>query len=267
MYSIDLSGKKGLIFGLANQRSVAWAIAERLHRAGARLAFNYQGEKFRDAVTKLTEGFDNPLVMPCDVTNEREMDDLFAACQEKFGMLDFIVHSVAFAPLHTFDKPFYEVSREDWNVAMEISAYSLISMTRRARPLMTNGGSITAISFLAAQRVVPKYKLMGIAKAALEANVIYLAYEMGPQNVRVNAISAGPLRTLSARAIPGFGDMAAKGGRYSMMKRGITQEQVGGLALSLIADDLGSGITGEVIYVDHGYHAMGMLFDEAELAK
>ncbi|CAN5592635.1 enoyl-ACP reductase [soil metagenome] len=267
MYSIDLSEKKGLIFGLGNQRSVAWAIAERLHKAGAQMAFNYLNDKFKETISSLTADFHDPILVQCDVTKETDLDAIFSVCEEKFGKLDFVVHSVAHAPLHTFDRPFYEVSKEDWNIAMDASAYSLISMTRRARPLMTEGGSITAMSFLAGQRVVPKYKLMGIAKAALEANVIYLAYEMGPQNVRVNAISAGPLRTLSSRPIPGFGDMAAKGGRYSMMKRGITQEQVGGLALSLIADELGSGITGEVIYVDHGYHAMGMLFDEAELAK
>jgi enoyl-[acyl-carrier protein] reductase I len=262
VYSIDLSDKKGLIFGLANQRSVAWAIAEKLHQAGAQMAFSYQGEKFEDNVRKLTADFREPLLVSCDVTKDDDLDYMFNAVGEKFGRLDFLVHSVAFAPLRTFDQPFYEVAREDWNVAMDASAYSLIAMAKRAKPLMQGGGSITAISFLAAERVVPKYKLMGIAKAALEANVIYLAYEFGPQNVRVNAISAGPLRTLSARAIPGFGDMAAKGGRYSMMKRNITQEQVGGVALSLIADELGSGVTGEVIYVDHGYHAMAMLFDE-----
>lgn len=262
MYNIDLTGKKGLVFGLGNQRSVAWAIAEKLNEAGAQMAFNYLNDKFRDTIAQLTVDFHDPLLVQCDVTKGEELDAIFAACEETFGRLDFVVHSVAYAPLHTFDRPFFEVSKEDWNLAMDASAYSLIAITKRAKPLMTEGGSITAMSFLAGQRVVPKYKLMGIAKAALEANVIYLAYEMGPQNVRVNAISAGPLRTLSSRAIPGFGDMASKGGRYSMMKRNITQEQVGGVALGLIADDLGSGITGEIIYVDHGYHAMGMLFDE-----
>ena len=262
MYSIDLNGKRGLVLGVANARSIAWAIAELLDQAGARLAFSYQGERLRDTLAKLTQDCRDPLLVQCDVTEDDELDALFAQLQEDFGRLDFLVHAVAFAPASTFEKPFAQTTREEWKTAMDISAYSLVATAQRAQPLMREGGSIVTLSYLAAERVVPHYNMMGVAKAALEASVRYLAYDLGSQGVRVNAISAGPLRTIAARSISGFGSMYAEVGAKSMMRRNITQEEVAGLALSLISDQLGSGVSGETIYVDAGYHAMGMFLPE-----
>ncbi len=261
MYTLDLTGKKGAVFGVTNQRSIGWAIAEKLAQAGAQLAFSYQGERLRGTLEKLTAGLEQPLLLQCDVTRDAQLDEAFGLLTQEFGKLDFLVHSVAFAPPVTFERPFYEVSREDWATAMDVSAYSLVAMARRAQPLMQAGGSIVAMSYLAAERVVPHYNMMGVAKAALEASVRFLAHDLGPQGVRVNAISAGPLRTVAARSISGFGGMFETAGKLSMLKRNITQEEVAGLALSLLADDLGGGITGETIYVDAGYHAMGMFLE------
>jgi len=261
MYTLDLSGKKGAVFGVTNGRSIGWGIAEKLSQAGARLAFGYQGERLRGTLEKLTADFQSPLLMPCDVTRDEELDAAFETLGSEFGSLDFLVHAVAFAPPETFENPFYTTSREAWRTAMDVSAYSLVAMARRAQPLMTGGGSMVALSYLAAERVVPHYNMMGVAKAALEASVRFLAYDLGPQGVRVNAISAGPLRTVAARSIAGFGDMYSVAGKLSMLKRNITQEEVAGLALALLADDLGGGITGETIYVDAGYHAMGMFLE------
>jgi enoyl-[acyl-carrier protein] reductase I len=263
MYSIDLSGKQGLVLGVANQRSIAWAIADVLSAAGARMAFSYQGERLRDTLEKLTEGCRDPLLLQCDVTDDAELDALFGALQRDFGNLDFLVHAIAFAPATTFEKPFAETTRDEWKVAMDVSAYSLVATVQRAKPLMSAGGSVVTLSYLAAERVVPHYNMMGVAKAALEASVRYLAYDLGPQGVRVNAISAGPVRTIAARSISGFSSMFAEVGAKSMMKRNITQEEVAGVALSLIADQLGGGVTGETIYVDAGYHAMGMFLEDA----
>ncbi len=262
MYSINLAGKQGLVLGVANQRSIAWAIADVLNQAGARLAFGYQGERLKETLEKLTESCQDPLLLQCDVTSDAELDAVFAALQKDFGRLDFLVHAVAYAPTSTFEKPFAETTRDEWRTAMDVSAYSLVAAAQRAKALMTEGGSILTLTYLAAERVVPHYNMMAVAKAALEASVRYLAYDLGPQGVRVNAISAGPLRTIAARSISGFGGMYAEVGAKSMMKRNITQEEVAGLALSLIADQLGSGITGETIYVDAGYHAMGMFLDQ-----
>jgi enoyl-[acyl-carrier protein] reductase I len=263
MYSIDLSGKQGLVLGVANQRSIAWAIADVLRAAGARMAFSYQGERLKDTLEKLTEGCRDPLLLQCDVTDDAELDTLFETLQRDFGRLDFLVHAIAFAPASTFEKPFAETTRDEWKVAMDVSAYSLVATVQRARELMGAGGSVVTLSYLAAERVVPHYNMMGVAKAALEASVRYLAYDLGPQGVRVNAISAGPVRTIAARSISGFSSMFAEVGAKSMMKRNITQEEVAGVALSLIADQLGGGVTGETIYVDAGYHAMGMFLEDA----
>lgn len=262
MYTLDLSGRKGVVFGVTNQRSIGWAIAEKLSQAGARLAFGYQGERLKGTLEKLTAGLADPVLFPCDVTQDDELDAAFETLQREFGGLDYLVHSVAFAPPTTFERPFYEVSREDWAMAMDVSAYSLVATARRAQPLMTQGGSMLAMSYLAAERVVPHYNMMGVAKAALEASVRFLAYDLGAQGVRVNAISAGPLRTVAARSISGFGGMFEVAGKLSMLKRNITQEEVGGVALSLLADELGGGVTGETVYVDAGYHAMGMFLEE-----
>jgi enoyl-[acyl-carrier protein] reductase I len=262
MYKVDLSDKKGLVLGVANARSIGWAIADILNQAGAQMAFSYQGERLKDTLAKLTENCRDPLLIQCDVTSDSDLDALFAEVKQQFGKLDFVVHAVAFAPGSTFEKPFVETTRDDWKTAMDVSAYSLVATTQRAHPLMTGGGAVITLSYLAAERVVPHYNMMGVAKAALEASVRYLAHDLGPKNIRVNAISAGPLRTIAARSISGFGSMFSEVGSKSMLKRNITQEEVGGLALALISDQLGSGVTGETIYVDAGYHAMGMFLPE-----
>jgi enoyl-[acyl-carrier protein] reductase I len=263
MFAIDLSGKKGLILGVTNQRSIGWGIAQATAEAGARLAFGYQGERLLPALEKLTADLDDPLLLPCDVQFDEQIDELFAGVEASFGKLDFVVHSLAYAPPETFANPFNETARAAWQTALDVSAYSLVAIANRAAPLLKDGGSITSLSYLAAERVVPQYNVMGVAKAALEASSRYLAYELGPRGIRVNVISAGPVRTVAARSITGFGDMYSEAGRKSMLGRNITQEEVAGAALALISDRLGSGITGETIYVDAGYHAIGMFLPES----
>ena len=265
MLPIDLSGKNGLVLGVANQRSIAWSIAETASRAGARLAYSYQGDRLRPTLEKLTASQEGALLAECDITDDAQTDALFELVERELGRLDFVVHSLAYAPPETFAAPFLETTRADWQTAMDVSAYSLLAVARRAAPLMSEGGSITTLSYLAAERVVPNYNMMAIAKAALEASVRYLAYELGPRRIRVNAISAGPLRTIAARSIAGFGDLYGEAGKLSMMRRNIEQQEVGGAALALIADALGSGITGETIHVDAGYHAIGMFLSEKDL--
>ncbi len=261
MYSIDLAGKTGLVMGVTNRRSIAWQIAEPLAQAGARLAFSYQGERLRPTLEKLTEKLDRPLLAECDVANDADLDELFATLRAEFGRLDFVVHAVAYAPKETFAEPFRKVRRDDWRTAMDVSAYSLVAVADRAAELMDEGGAIVTLSYLAAERVVPHYNMMGVAKAALEASVRYLAYDLGPAGVRVNALSAGPVRTVAARSIAGFGDMYGEAGRLSMMKRNITGEEVGRMGFALVTD-LSGGVTGETVYVDAGFHAIGMFLDE-----
>ena len=257
MYTLDLSGKNGLVLGVANQRSLGWAIAKPLADAGARLAYSYQGERLLPALEKLTEDQNGALLVECDVTDDEQLDTLFEAVGDEMGSLDYVVHAVAYAPQGTFAAPFRETSREDWRTAMDVSAYSLVAVADRAAKLMNEGGSMVTLSYLAAERVVPHYNMMGVAKAALEASVRYLAYDLGPEGIRVNAISAGPVRTIAARSISGFGDMYGEAGDLSMLRRNISHEEVGGLGLSLLTD-LGGGITGETVYVDAGFHAIGM---------
>jgi enoyl-[acyl-carrier protein] reductase I len=261
MYTIDLTGKTGLVMGVANQRSLAWAIAQPLAGAGARLAYSYQGERLRPALEELTAGEDAQLI-ECDVTRDADLDRLFETLRGSFGRLDFVVHALAFAPRATFERPFIEVSREDWRIAMDVSAYSLVGVARRAAGLMPAGSSILTLSYLAGERVVPNYNMMGVAKAALEASVRYLAYNLGPAGIRVNALSAGPVRTVAARSITGFGDMYAEAGRASMLGRNIDASEVGSMALALLCDQLGSGVTGATLYVDAGFHAIGMFVPE-----
>jgi enoyl-[acyl-carrier protein] reductase I len=261
MYTIDLSGKTALVMGVANSRSLAWAIAQPLFQAGCRLIYSYQGERLLPSLEALTEG-QNARMIECDVTKDDELDALFATLEREVGQIDYVVHALAFAPRVTFERPFIEVSREDWRVTMEVSAYSLAAVARRAAPLMREGGSILTLSYLAAERVVPNYNMMGVAKAALEASVRYLAYDLGTRNIRVNALSAGPVRTIAARSIAGFGDMFAEAGRSSMLKRNIEADEVGGMGLAMLSDQLGSGITGAVFYVDAGFHAIGMFVPE-----
>lgn len=262
MFTIDLNGKTGLVMGVTNQRSLAWAMAQPLAAAGARLAFSYQGERLRPTLEKLTDGMDGTLLAECDVTNDSQLDALFERIGSEFGRLDYVVHALAYAPPVTFEKPFSEVSRADWATSMDVSAYSLVAVANRAKALMTDGGSIVTLTYLAAERVVPHYNMMGVAKAALEASMRFLAYDLGPSNIRVNAISAGPVRTVAARSIAGFGDLYGQAGAMSMLKRNITAEEVGGLGLALLADALGSGVTGETIYVDAGFHAIGMFLPQ-----
>jgi enoyl-[acyl-carrier protein] reductase I len=261
-----LEGRRGLIFGVANRRSIAWAIAQALAREGAELAFTFQGERLEAGVRELAASVGSELVLPCDVTREADLDAVFEAVQSRWGGLDVLIHSVAFAPPQTFERPFADTERADFVSALDISAYSLISMTRRAAPLMDarGGGSVVTMTFNASQRAYPNYNIMAVAKAALEAEVRYLAMELGPRNIRVNAISAGPVRTLAARSITGFTVMEDHAERNAPLRRNITAEDVGNAALYLCSP-LASNVTGHILLVDAGYHVLGM--PTADLAK
>lgn len=256
MITLDLSGKKALIMGVTNQRSLGYAIAEKLHQAGAELAFSYQGERLKDEVERLAAPL-KALTFQADVTQDGELDRLFAGIKEAWGELDYLVHAIAFAPKEAMEGRYLDTRRKDWLLALEVSAYSLVAVAQRAEPLFRQGGSLVTLTYYASEKVVPKYNVMAIAKAALEASVRYLAYELGPKGVRVNAISAGPVRTVAARSIPGFMKMYDRVAQVAPLKRNITQEEVGNLGLFLLSP-LASGITGEVVYVDAGYHIMGM---------
>jgi enoyl-[acyl-carrier protein] reductase I len=258
MRTIDLSGKRGLILGVANQRSLAWAIAEALDDAGAQLAFTYQGERIEENVRGLAAKCEGSLVMPCDVTDDAQMDSLFEELERRFGRLDFMVHSIAFARREDLDGAFHATSREGWRTALDISAYSFVALSGRAARLMNpeEGGSIVTLTYIASQRVFPNYNVMGSAKAALEHSVRQLAYELGERNIRVNAISAGPVSTLSARGISGFTQMIGYARERSPLRRNIEAREVGDTALFLLSP-LSTGITGTTIYVDAGYHIMG----------
>jgi enoyl-[acyl-carrier protein] reductase I len=256
-----LDGKRGLVFGVANRRSIAWAIAQALAREGAELAFTYQGERLEQGVRELAATVGSALVWPCDVTRDEDLDAVFGAVAEAWDGLDILIHSVAFAPPKTFEQPFVETGRPDFQTALDISAYSLIAMARRAGPLMERrgGGSIVTMTFNASQRAYPNYNVMAVAKAALEAEVRYLAMELGPKNVRVNAISAGPVRTLAARSITGFTVMEAHTEKNAPLRRNIAAEDVGNAALYLCSP-LASNVTGHILLVDAGYHVLGMSF-------
>jgi enoyl-[acyl-carrier protein] reductase I len=256
--TIDLSGRTALILGVASQRSLAWAIAETLGEAGARLAFTYQGERIKDTVMDLAAKFPDSLVLPCDVTSDAEMDGVFWRIGEAFGRLDILIHSIAFARREDLEGDFRKTSRDGWHMALDISAYSLVALVNRSVPLMekAGGGSIVALTFQASQRVFPHYNVMGAAKAALEHSVRQLAFELGPLNIRVNAISAGPVSTLSARGISGFMQMLQFHREMAPLKRGVEPREVGDAALFLCSE-MGSGVTGTTMYVDTGYHIMG----------
>ena len=257
MYSIDLKGKNGIVFGVANHRSIAWAIAQSLNQAGARLALAYQNERLREGLSKLAETLDNPLLVECDITHDDQITAAFDAAASKFHTLSFVVHSIAFAHREDLGGNFSATSREGFQVAMEISAYSLVPIARHAAALMEEGGSIVTMTFQASERVFPGYNIMGTAKAALENEVRQLAAELGERNIRVNAISAGPLDTLSSRGIRGFVDMKRVHAQRAPLQRNITHEEVAKTALYLCSD-LSSGVTGAVIPVDAGYHIMGV---------
>lgn len=256
MFTLDLSGKKALVMGVTNGRSLGYAIAEKLHRAGVELAFSYQGERLKEEVERLAAPL-GARTFQADVTRDEELDALFTALKEAWGGLDYLVHAIAFAPREAMEGRYLDTRRPDWLLALEVSAYSLVAAAQRAEPLLREGGGIVTLTYYASEKVVPKYNVMAVAKAALEASVRYLAYELGPKGVRVNAISAGPIRTVAARSIPGFTKMYDRVAQVAPLRRNVTQEEVGNLGLFLLSP-LGSGITGEVVYVDAGYHIMGM---------
>src|SRR5436305_4557890 len=251
-----LENKFGIIFGVANKRSIAWATAQACTEAGARLAFGYQNERLRENVESLTAGTDSPLIQ-CDVSKPEEVESAFATVKEKFGRLDFLVHSLAFAPREALEGEYVATTREAFLTALDVSAYSLAELARAAAPLMTEGGSIVSMTYYGAEKVVANYNVMGVAKAALEASVRYLAADLGPEGIRVNAISAGPIRTLAAAGIGGFKDMYRGFVDVAPLRANITPEDVGKTALYLVSD-LSSAVTGEVIYVDGGFSVMGV---------
>jgi enoyl-[acyl-carrier protein] reductase I len=253
-----LEGKTGIVFGVANKRSIAWAIAQAWAKEGAKLAFTYQGKRLKDNVTELTGAFgDDTLLLPCDVTKDEEIAGVFQTVGKKFGRLDLLLHSVAFAPKDALEGEFVNTSREAFHVAHDVSAYSLVALARAAAPLMTDGGSIVAMSYYGAEKVVPHYNVMGVAKAALEASTRYLAYDLGPKKIRVNCISAGPVNTIAARGIAGFGEMLKQYEAKSPLKRNVLPEELGATGVFL-ASAGEAAITGQVIYVDCGYQIMGM---------
>jgi len=254
----ELEGKTALIFGVANHNSIAWAIAQKLAEQGARLAFTYQ-ERMEQNVRKLTAQFDNALVLPCDVQSDADLDATFERVGQEFGGLDALIHSVAYAPTEDLRGRVSHVSRAGFTTALDISAYSLLAMGKRAEPLMQQrgGGSIVAMTYLGSVRVVPGYNLMGIAKAALEASIRYLAWDLGQAGVRVNGISAGPLRTLSARGVGNINDMFGLVDQVAPLHRNIAQTDVGDMA-AFLCSERAQNITGNVIYVDSGFQLMGL---------
>src|SRR5207302_7026353 len=245
-----------VIFGVANKRSIAWAIAQRLSDAGAKLAITYQNERMKDESHDLITSLPGAQAFQCDVSSDAEIDAFYSQLKQHFGQLDAVVHSVAFAPPEELKGDFLNTSREGFRIAHDVSVYSLIAVSRAAAPLMTNGGSIMTLTYFGAEKVMPSYNVMGVAKAALEASVRYLAYSLGPHKIRVNAISAGPIKTLSARGVSGFSDMHKAQSERAPLKRNVDVREVGDTALFL-ASDLSTAITGETIYVDCGYNIMG----------
>lgn len=249
--SKSLEGRVALVVGLANKRSIAWGIAQKLHEAGATLAVTYQNERLRQDAEEMISSLPGAQGFQCDVTRDEEIEQLFAQLKERYGKLHAVVHSVAFAPSEDLKNDFLLTSREGFRIAHDISVYSLIALTRGAEPLMTEGGSVMAMTYYGSEKVVPGYNIMGVAKAALECTVRYLANSVGPKNIRVNAVSAGPIKTLAARGIGGFTDMLKVNAERAPLRRNVTQEEVGDLA-AFLAADTAAAITGEVIHVDCG---------------
>jgi len=254
-----LEGKRGLVVGVANKRSLAWGIAQSAAREGARLALTYQGERLEENVRKLATELESPVILPLDVTRDDELDALVPALSGELGGLDFAVHAVAFALREELDGDFVQTSREGYRIAQDVSAYSLTALTRRVAPLMTGGGSILTLTYLGGERVVPNYNVMGVAKAALEMSVRYLASDLGPRGIRVNAISAGPIKTLASSGVHGISRMLEHHRTFAPLRRNTDQAEVGDAAAFLLSD-LARGITGEVLYVDSGYHVLGSAF-------
>jgi enoyl-[acyl-carrier protein] reductase I len=256
MIPIDLSGRHALIMGVANHRSLSWAIAQKLHEAGASLCLTFAGERLASSVQELGATLPGALVIECDVTRDEQIDALARRLGADWGSIEMLVHGVAFARKEDLEGTFAGTSREGFQLALEVSAYSLLNVTNRMLPLLEKrGGSIVTLTYLAAERAVPSYNVMGSAKAVLEQSVRQLAYELGPKGIRINAVSAGPVSTLAARGIHGFTDMLKKHADKAPLKRNITKEEVGNAALFLLSE-LGSGVTGEVLMVDAGYSIM-----------
>jgi enoyl-[acyl-carrier protein] reductase I len=255
----DLSNKHGLIVGVANKRSISWAIAQAAAAAGARLALTYPSERLEENVRELAEQLDNALIAPCDVASDQQITDLAATIDREFGGLDFFVHGAAFAPSDALSNPFVETSRESFRIALDVSAYSLVGLTRAVAPLMVRrgGGSILTLTYIGSQRVFTNYNVMGVAKAALESTVRYLAADLGPQNIRVNAISAGAMKTLAAAGISGFSSILQVYRDRAPLRRGVDQSEVAEAALFLLSN-ASRGVTGEILMVDAGFHCVGL---------
>ena len=254
--SHSLEGHNVVVFLVANKRSIAWAIAQHLQQAGANLAITYQNERLRAEAEEMIQGLPNSEAFQCDVSNDDEIAQLFDKLKSRYGKLHALVHSVAYAPAEELKNAFHLTSREGFRIAHDVSVYSLIALTRAAVPLMTEGGSVVTMSYFGAEKVVPNYNVMGVAKAALECTVRYLAWDLGPQNIRVNAISAGPIKTLAARGISGLSDMLKSHADRAPLKRNVDVDEVASTATFLCSSG-GTGITGETIYVDCGYNIMG----------
>ncbi len=254
--SKPMEGRTAVVFGVANKRSIAWAIAQALQAAGARLVITYQNERLAEEAKDLIAALPGAEAFQCDVSRDEEVEQLFAQLKERYGKLHALVHSIAFAPADELKGEFLATSREGFRIAHDVSVYSLIALARGAAPLMEDGGCILTLTYYGSEKVVPHYNVMGVAKAALEASVRYLAYDLGKRRVRVNAISAGPIKTLAARGISGFGDMLKAHAERAPLQRNVELSEVAGTAVFL-ASDAGAGITGEVLYVDCGYNIMG----------
>ena len=253
-----MAGKRGLIMGVANDRSIAWGIAQSLAQHGAELAFTYQGDALLKRVKPLAEQVGADTLLPCDVTDEASIDATFAALQEKWGSLDFLVHAIAFSDKNELDGMYLNTTRGNFLKSMDISVYSFTAVSQRAVPLMKEGGSLLTLSYYGAEKVMPHYNVMGVAKAALEASVMYLANDLGPQGIRVNSISAGPIKTLAASGIGDFRYILKWNELNAPLRRNVTINEVGNAGLFLLSD-LGSGVTGENLHVDSGYHTVGMV--------
>lgn len=254
-----LAGRTYVVMGVANKRSIAWGIAQALHKAGARLIFTYQGERLKENVEELAATLErqDSFLINCDVTKDDEITQVFQTIKEKYGVIHGLAHCIAFAKTEDLEGEFVDTSRDGYHLAQDISAYSLVAVARAAKPLMTEGGSIVTLTYLGGERVVQNYNVMGVAKAALDASVRYLANDLGKHNIRVNAISAGPIRTLAAKGVGGFNSILHVIEEKAPLRRNVTQEEIGNVALFLMSD-LSSSITGEIIHADNGYHILGL---------
>ena len=259
-----MSGKKGIIFGVSNKRGIAYAIAQKLYDEGAEIAFTYAGEIMKDRVTPLAEAMNSKMILSCDVSNDDDIDNTVEAFKKAYGTCDFIVHAVAFANREDLEGDFSKVSREGWNTALDVSAYSFVAISNKFKPLLNDNASLIALTYLGGERAVPNYNVMGVAKAALEASVRYLATELGERNIRVNSISAGPVKTLAAKGITGFDILLKVNAERSPMKRNVTLDEVGNAGLYLCSD-LSSGVTGETHHVDCGYHSIATSRADAKI--